>query len=79
MAKLHAMGRVKIKVFGRDHRPAHFHVIAPTFEALVQIESSAILRGMMPAAVRRDVLAWAANNRVALVAEWNRCNPDIPL
>ncbi len=79
MAKLHAMGKVKIKVFGRDHRPAHFHVIAPDFEALVEIETLAILRGTMPAVIRREVLAWVSINMDALKAEWNRCNPDLIL
>ncbi|WP_237477646.1 DUF4160 domain-containing protein [Lichenibacterium dinghuense] len=79
MGKLHTLGRSEIWVFGRDHRPAHFHVLYPDGDTLVDIVSLAVLRGTLPRRHRQDVLAWAALNRSTLVAEWNRLNPDLPV
>ncbi|CAO3451868.1 hypothetical protein [Azospirillum argentinense] len=37
-----------------------------------------VIAGDLPAAPRKEVLAWAAANRAALVTEWNTWNPNIP-
>ncbi len=79
MGKLHAIGSLEIRVFGRDHRPAHFHVLHPEGDALVDIAALAVLRGTLPRNHRQEVLAWAASNRTLLVAEWNRLNPDLAI
>lgn len=79
MGKLHVIGLLEIRVFGRDHRPAHFHALHPDGDALVDISTLAVLRGALPRGHRRRVLAWAALNRATLVDEWNRLNPDLSI
>lgn len=79
MGKLAQFGKVVLKVYGNDHLPPHFHVIAPDFAALVSVEPVAILRGSVPADIWATVSAWAEASRPALIAEWNRCNPRFPI
>lgn len=79
MGKLHTIGAIEIRVFGRDHRPAHVHVIHPDFEALVDVATLTVLRGTIPARDRHAVMDWAAANHGRLVAEWNRLNPDLAI
>ncbi|CAO3446669.1 hypothetical protein [Azospirillum argentinense] len=67
-----------LEVRGREHYPAHFHVVGPDFAALVSIETLEIRESDLPRAVKREALEWAATNRDKLVAEWNRMNPDLP-
>jgi len=70
---------VKITVYGNDHLPPHFHVIAPDFEALVEIETLAVLKGALPARARPTVMTWVSAHRAEIVAEWNRINPRFTL
>ena len=42
-----------------DHEPAHFHAEDGKFEALVEIETLAILRGELPQRALALVLEWA--------------------
>lgn len=79
MGKLGNIGKAVIRINVRDHHPAHFHVIAPDFEALVTIDPVAIYRGSMPASIWAVVAPWAVANRALVVAEWNRCNPSLPI
>lgn len=81
MGKLATFGTAILKVRGNDHNPPHFHVIAPDFHALVEIETLNVWAGYIPNAVLDVVRTWAmdAQNFAALCQEWNRCNPAYPL
>ena len=79
MGKLAMFGKVAVVVRNRDHRPPHFHIIGPDFEAQVGIDPLVILRGSMTKAVWVQVQAWAIENRALLIAEWNRVNPLYPM
>lgn len=76
MGKLFQFGSITIRVWGSDHRPPHFHVVGPDDEAMVEIETLDIIAGSIPRSVRKAVMDWARSNREAIVAEWNRQNPD---
>lgn len=77
MGKLHTIGKTTIRVYANDHLPPHFHIVAPDFEALVEIATMAVLAGSLPKA-GRSALEWAADNKAAIIAEWNRINPRFP-
>jgi hypothetical protein len=79
MGKLHAIGNATIRVYANDHLPPHFHVIAPDYEALIEIETLAVMRGELPPSARKRVMDWAADNRLAIAAEWNRINIRFPI
>ena len=79
MGKLHQIGKIALRVYANDHLPPHFHAVAPDFEALIEIETMMLLRGSLPGRARRAVMEWAARNRGAIAAEWNRINPRFPI
>jgi hypothetical protein len=79
VGKLRQIGKLIIRVYANDHLPPHFHAIAPDFEALIEIETSMIMRGRLPPQARKAVMAWAARNRASITDEWNRINPRFPI
>ena len=38
MVKLHFIGNVAFRIYANDHRPAHFYVVAPDYQAMIEIE-----------------------------------------
>jgi uncharacterized protein DUF4160 len=48
---------IVIRMYFSDHEPAHFHAQYGEFEALVEIETLAILRGELPRRAMALVLA----------------------
>jgi hypothetical protein len=66
-------GPVAVRVYFADENPPHVHVVGPDTEAKVSIVTAAIMVGEIPANVRREVLAWIAENREALMQRWEEC------
>lgn len=62
-----------------DHEPAHFHAQYGEFEALVEIETLAMLRGELPRRATALVLEWAALHRQELKSDWERARLGTPL
>jgi hypothetical protein len=61
-----------IMIYPGDHNPPHFHVVVRSGErATVEIATFQV-RGDVPAAVLREALAWAQENRARLLREWER-------
>lgn len=79
MGKLHQIGAIKIVVFPNDHLPPHFHVLSPDHEALIEIATLRTMAGFLPGKMEREVMAWAAENRAGIAAEWNRINARFPI
>jgi hypothetical protein len=67
------VGGCVIRLYFRDHEPAHFHAVAGDDEMLVRITDMSVLAGKLPPAQSRAVLAWAAERRQALAIAWLRC------
>jgi hypothetical protein len=67
---------VKILMFYNDHTPPHFHAILGNDEMLVAIRSLDVIRGSLPSARRRRVLAWAAEHQGELALNWIKCQDD---
>ena len=70
---------IVVRMYFRDHSPAHFHAEYGEYEALVEIETLAILRGELPRRALALVLEWAALHRQELRADWERARGGIPL
>jgi hypothetical protein len=65
---------VMIRLYYRDHEPAHFHADAPDgSEMLVRITDLSIMAGGLPLPLRRAVLEWAAEHQSELAVAWLRC------
>nr|WP_200991933.1 DUF4160 domain-containing protein [Rhizobium rhizogenes]QCL10552.1 hypothetical protein pC6.5d_659 [Rhizobium rhizogenes] len=79
MGKLVQIGNIIIRVYANDHLPPHFHILTPDADALVDIATLEILRGKLPRKAQDTALEWAAKNKAAIAAEWNRTNPRFPI
>jgi hypothetical protein len=79
VGRIHQIGKIILRVYANDHLPPHFHAIASDFEVLIEIEGLRIMRGRLPPQAARTVMTWAAANRRAIAAEWNRINPRFPI
>jgi hypothetical protein len=79
MGRVHTIGKIVIWVYANDHLPAHFHVIHPDFEALIEIETLSIYAGELPPRFARDVIGWVRANLETVKAEWNRINSRFPV
>lgn len=74
MPTLVRIGNLKIQMFADDHNPAHFHVVTPDYEVLVQIGDFTVLAGSIDRRSYDAAVAWAIENRKVLEDEWNRLN-----
>lgn len=65
-----------ITMYAADHLPPHFHVRTKDGrEALIVIETLAVLSGSLNRRELTAALEWAAANKAALVAKWQELNP----
>lgn len=55
-----------------DHLPAHFHAVYGGDEAVIGIETLAVLNGRLPARARSLVLECASRRQVELREAWER-------
>ena len=77
MTKLRVIGKTEIRVFGRDRRPAHSHLVTPDGDAMISLETLTLLREKISARTLDTALEWAKDNRALIVTEWNRLNPTM--
>jgi len=61
-----------IRMFYNDHEPAHFHALYGEDEALIEVETLAVLRGTLPRRALALVLEWAVLHRTELRQDWQR-------
>lgn len=62
---------ITIKIFFGDHPPPHFHAIYGEFNALVSIETLAILEGDLPNRAEKLIIEWATLYQNELMNIWN--------
>ena len=63
---------IYIRMFVKDHQPPHFHAVYGEYEALVEIETGAVIEGKLPRAARSLVEQWASAHKEALLKNWQR-------
>lgn len=57
-----------------DHGPAHFHALYGGDEALVEIQSLAVLHGRLSPRAHGLVMEWAGIHQEELLACWDRAS-----
>jgi hypothetical protein len=67
-----------IRFYYSDHEPAHFHAAYGEHEALIEIDTLAVLRGELPRRALALVLEWAALHRVELRTSWETARQGAP-
>ena len=57
MPTLHRFGAVSVRMYADDHRPPHFHIVAPDFQVLVRISDLTVIAGEARPAQIAEVIA----------------------
>ena len=65
---------IVIRMYYNDHGPAHFHAVYGEDEAIIGIDSLAVLQGRLPPRAQGLVVEWASLRRTELREAWNRAN-----
>jgi hypothetical protein len=74
MPVLHRFGSISIRMYADDHRPPHFHIVAPEFQVLVRISDLAVVAGDARASQIAEALEWARAHQDALIRTWAELN-----
>jgi hypothetical protein len=72
MPELSRFFGIVIRMYFNDHDPPHFHAEYGGQEALIEIDTLAVLRGQLPRRALALVLEWAVQHRLELRADWTR-------
>jgi hypothetical protein len=63
-------------MYAGDHLPPHFHArMADGREALIEIDSLAVLRGSLRPRERAEAMTWAEAHADTLADKWKELNP----
>ena len=68
-----------IKMFFDDHHPPHFHAIYSDFEALIEINTLAVIGGKLPPRALGLVMEWAAIHQTELTDFWEKAKNLEPI
>jgi Domain of unknown function (DUF4160) len=74
MPTLHRFGALSVRIYADDHRPPHFHIVAPDFQVLVRISDLAVIGGEARPAQIAEVIAWVRVRRESLALKWAELN-----
>ncbi|MBI5044074.1 MAG: DUF4160 domain-containing protein [Nitrospirae bacterium] len=70
---------IVIKMFYDDHYPSHFHAEYGSFEALIEIDTLAVIAGKLPPRALGLVMEWAAIHQKELLSLWQNAKKQKPL
>jgi hypothetical protein len=70
---------IVIKMFFEDHNPPHFHAEYGGFEAVVEIDTLAVIGGKLPPRALGLVMEWAAVHQEELILLWQNARQQKPL
>jgi Domain of unknown function (DUF4160) len=68
---------IKIQVYWDEHPPSHFHAEYGEYRAQITIDRLRIIKGYIPNAQYRKVIAWAKPRRNQLLNAWMLCQSDL--
>lgn len=66
-------------MFYEDHPPPHFHVKYGEYQAIIELESLALLKGDLPARAHGLVVEWAKIHKKELKFQWKRAQSGEPV
>ena len=70
---------IVIRMYHREHNPAHFHASYQGFEALIVIADGSVLAGSLPNKALRIVQDWTAVHRSELLENWQKGTDLLPM
>lgn len=66
-------------MYYNDHMPPHFHAEYAEHEAIYEIETLDVTRGVLPRRAHALVIEWASLHRTELRDDWERARLERPL
>jgi hypothetical protein len=66
MPTLHRVGAASVRMYADDHRPPHFHIVAPDFQVLVRISDLTVIAGD----ARPAQIAEVTRGRARIASAW---------
>jgi len=79
MPELSRFYGIVIRMFWADHPPPHFHAMFGEFEAIIAIETAAIIAGSLPLGARNLVRQWVDLHRDELMERWQSAQTGLAL
>jgi len=70
---------ILIRMYFDDHAPPHFHAIYGNEEAVLAVDTLAVVEGHLPRRALSLVLEWASLHRAELRDNWSRAERHEPL
>lgn len=70
---------IAIYLYYREHHPPHFHALYGGAEALIVIDSLAILSGRLPSRALGLVMEWASSHQADLQQAWQQAQAQEPI
>ncbi|WP_419921084.1 DUF4160 domain-containing protein [Candidatus Poriferisodalis sp.] len=77
MPELSRFFGIVVMMYARDHSPPHFHARYGEHEALIDIESTEVLRGTLPRRAMQMVEEWTELHRQDLRAAWDALSQGV--
>lgn len=74
MPTIARFGAVTVRIYSGDHRPPHFHIVAPDFQVLVRISDLTVIAGEARPSQVAEAIAWAKAHRGVLALKWLELN-----
>lgn len=68
-----------IRMYFNDHNPPHFHAIYGGNEAVIAINTLAVIAGWLPPRAMGLVVEWASLHQEDLLADWQKARNFEPL
>ncbi len=70
---------IVIRMFYNDHFPPHFHAEYGGYEALIDINTLAVVAGKLPPRALGLVMEWASYHQNELKSDWEKARNLEPL
>lgn len=74
MPTIAMLTNAKIEMYAGDHAPPHFHLRGPDSNALVRLDTLAVIRGTYDRRDLAEAVVWARDHMNILTDEWSRLN-----
>lgn len=79
MPRISSFLGIVIRMYYNDHWAAHFHAEYGEREAVYEIESIEVLRGLLPRRAHALVVEWTTLHRNELMENWDKAREGLPL
>ncbi len=65
--------KYRLELRENDHEPMHVHFVGGDINAKIDLLTLNIVAGVIPATLRKEVLAWLQENQTSMIEEWKIC------